>query len=145
MATARYVLSSDSYQTPTLYRKLSSARKQAQRDADKSGRVVEVSRIGSGDAEFVISKVTPQQKRNPSARSKAKRMTKALKKYMHSVYPHKTGAKRSNPKVKLPANWKMLPVRVNSKGKVQIGLNPSDLGSGGRFAKCVESVEAKKR
>lgn len=122
----RYVLSSDSYQTPTLYRKLSSARRQAQKDADKSDRSVEISRIGSGDAEFVIAKVEPHGKSNPSARSKAKRMTKALKKYLHS-----------NPKIRLPANWKMLPVRVNPQGKVQIGLNAADLGSGGRFARAV--------
>jgi hypothetical protein len=68
---------------------------------------------------------------NPPSRRAAKRVSKALKGYL------------DREKVKLPSKWKLLPVRVNPRGKVQIGLNPSDLGSGGRFAKCVESVEAR--
>ena len=51
--------------------------------------------------------------------------------------------KRNPPKIKLPAKWTPARVRVNSKGKVQVEINPSELGSGGRFAKCVESVEAR--
>ena len=52
--------------------------------------------------------------------------------------------RESNPRrVKLPSKFTMMPVRVNKKGEVQIGVNPSKLGSGGRFAKCVKSVEAR--
>ena len=52
--------------------------------------------------------------------------------------------KKMNPRrVKLPSKFTMMPVRVNKKGEVQIGVNPSKLGSGGRFAKCVKSVEAR--
>jgi hypothetical protein len=50
---------------------------------------------------------------------------------------------RSNPAVKLPSKFTPAEVRVNEQGKVQIRINPAKLGSGGRFAKCVESVEAK--
>lgn len=45
-------------------------------------------------------------------------------------------------KVKLPANWTPAQVRVLKNGKVQLKINPAKLGSGGRFAKCVQSVEA---
>lgn len=48
-----------------------------------------------------------------------------------------------NPAVKLPSKFTPAEVRVNEQGKVQIRINPAKLGSGGRFAKCVESVEAK--
>lgn len=50
---------------------------------------------------------------------------------------------RKNPHVKLPAQWTPAHVRVNEQGKVQLKINPARLGSGGRFAKCVESVEAR--
>jgi hypothetical protein len=52
------------------------------------------------------------------------------------------GTKR-NPAVKLPSKFTPAEVRVNEQGKVQIRINPAKLGSGGRFAKCVESVTAK--
>ena len=45
--------------------------------------------------------------------------------------------------VKLPAKWTDAKFRVTKSGKVQLKLNPAKLGSGGRFAKCVESVEAR--
>ena len=45
-------------------------------------------------------------------------------------------------KVKLPANWTPAQVRVLKNGKVQLKINPAKLGSGGRFAKCAQSVEA---
>lgn len=51
-------------------------------------------------------------------------------------------AKR-NTQIKLPAKWTPAHVRVNEKGKVQVKINPARLGSGGRFPKCVESVEAR--
>lgn len=50
---------------------------------------------------------------------------------------------KSNPAIKLPSKFTPAEVRVNEQGKVQIRINPAKLGSGGRFAKCVESVEAK--
>ena len=50
---------------------------------------------------------------------------------------------KTNPRVKLPSKFTLMPVRVNKKGEVQIGVNPAKLGSGGRFAKCVKSVEAR--
>lgn len=49
-----------------------------------------------------------------------------------------------NPKIKLPSKFTPAQVRVNSKGQVQIKINPSKLkNAGGRFAKCVKSVEAR--
>lgn len=57
---------------------------------------------------------------------------------VHVVY---TGAKTNPRRVKLPTKFTMMPVRVNKKGEVQIGVSPAKLGSGGRFAKCVKSVE----
>lgn len=52
--------------------------------------------------------------------------------------------KKVNPKrVKLPGKWTAAKVRVDSKGRVQLKVNPAKLGSGGRFAKCVRSVEAR--
>jgi hypothetical protein len=48
-----------------------------------------------------------------------------------------------NRSVKLPAKWTPAKVRVLKNGKVQVKINPAQLGSGGRFAKCVESVEAR--
>ena len=47
------------------------------------------------------------------------------------------------PRIKLPATWTNAKVRVNKKGEVQVRLNPAALGSGGRFAACVKSVEAR--
>lgn len=48
-----------------------------------------------------------------------------------------------NRSVKLPAKWTAAKVRVLKNGKVQLKLNPAALGSGGRFAKCVQSVESR--
>jgi len=51
---------------------------------------------------------------------------------------------KANPhRIKLPAKWTAAKIRVDDKGQVQIAVNPSKLGSGGRFAKCVKSVEAR--
>jgi hypothetical protein len=52
-------------------------------------------------------------------------------------------ATRKKPVIKLPSKFTPAEVRVNEQGKVQIRINPAKLGSGGRFAKCVESVTAK--
>jgi hypothetical protein len=50
----------------------------------------------------------------------------------------------TNPRaLKLPSKFTPAEVRVNEQGKVQIRINPAKLGSGGRFAKCVESVTAR--
>ncbi len=49
-----------------------------------------------------------------------------------------------NPRVKLPANWTPAKVRVTPSGDVQIGLAQNPMSAkGGRFARCVKSVEAK--
>lgn len=47
---------------------------------------------------------------------------------------------RSNPRIKLPANWSPAQVRVDEHGNVQVKINPSKAGKG-RFAKCVKAVE----
>jgi len=49
----------------------------------------------------------------------------------------------SNPKkVKLPSTWTPTEVRVNSRGQVQLKINPGSFGKG-KFARCVAAVEAK--
>jgi hypothetical protein len=58
------------------------------------------------------------------------------------VGPNKFSTGR-NPAIKLPSKFTPAEVRVNEQGKVQIRINPAKLGSGGRFVKCVESVEAR--
>jgi hypothetical protein len=64
-----------------------------------------------------------------------RRVAKALKRYVKM--------QTKNPRVKLPSKFTPAQVRVNDKGEVQIRMNPANLGSGGRFAKCVKSVEAR--
>jgi hypothetical protein len=59
-----------------------------------------------------------------------------------AAIPSKSRRKR-NPAIKLPSKFTPAEVRVNEQGKVQIRINPAKLGSGGRFAKCVESVTAR--
>lgn len=44
-------------------------------------------------------------------------------------------------RIKLPSKFTMMPVRVNKKGEVQIGVNPSKVKNG-RVAKNVKRVEA---
>jgi len=51
-------------------------------------------------------------------------------------------APAKNPKIKLPSTWTRAQVRVNSKGQVQLKMNPGDVGKG-KFAKCVAAVESK--
>ncbi len=68
-------------------------------------------------------------------RSKSIRTARAIK--------DKLRGPRKNPKIKLPAQWTSGQFRVDEKGRVQIKVNPAKLGSGGRFAKCVKSVEAR--
>jgi hypothetical protein len=52
----------------------------------------------------------------------------------------KQGSRLPNPrKVKLPTKFTMMPVRVNSKGEVQIKVSPGR--TGGRVPKNVKSVE----
>lgn len=71
----------------------------------------------------------------PFPRSKKhdeKRRSSALKRYVRGSAP-----------VKLPTKWTPAHVRVDQKGDVKIKVNPTALGSGGRFAKCVKSVEAR--
>ena len=67
-------------------------------------------------------------KSNP--RQLPRRVRKALSKYVSK-------------QIKLPSKFTPAQVRVNDKGEVQIKMNPAKLGSGGRFAKCVKSVEAR--
>ena len=50
---------------------------------------------------------------------------------------------RYNPAASLPKIWTSAQVRVNSKGQVQLKINPAKLGSGGRFASCVRDVKAR--
>ena len=64
------------------------------------------------------------------AKQPSRRVRKSLAKYVRD-------------QIKLPANWTPAQVRVDKKGNVQVKVNPGRLGSGGRFAKCVKSVEAR--
>jgi hypothetical protein len=60
-----------------------------------------------------------------------KRVREALTKYVRSQV--------KNPRVKLAKNWTPAKVRVNSKGEVQIAVNPCQ--NGGRTIKNVKSVK----
>jgi len=64
------------------------------------------------------------------AKRPSRRVRKSLTKYVRD-------------QIKLPANWTPAQVRVDKQGNVKVKLNPAKLGSGGRFAKCVKSVEAR--
>jgi hypothetical protein len=64
-------------------------------------------------------------RRNP--KDPPKRVGKALRKYVKS-------------QVALPKDWTRAEVKVDKKGEIQLRMNPSDLGKGTRFAKCVQAV-----
>ena len=66
----------------------------------------------------------------PNPRQPHKRVRKALAKYVKG-------------NVGLPKQWTPAQVRVNDKGQVQVKVNPDKLGSGTRFARCVQAVAEK--
>jgi hypothetical protein len=98
----------------------------------KKKRNVAMGYRGSSGKPKAWSATTPAKKKN-AARAHAQ--SGALPFFR----PTRISRKKGNPEgsVRLPANWKLMPVRVNPRGEVQIGLNPSELGSGGRWAKGV--------
>ena len=65
-----------------------------------------------------------------TAKQPSRRVGKALKKYVKA-------------QVALPKEWTSAKVRVNPKGGIELKVNPSDLGKGTRFAKCVQAVTAR--
>jgi len=50
---------------------------------------------------------------------------------------------KQNPHLRLPAKWTPAQVRTNSKGQVQLKINPAKLGTGSRFAACVRDMKSK--
>lgn len=106
------------------------SRAYAKRKKKKKARNVAMGYRGSSGKPKGWSATAPAKKKN-AARAHAQ--SGALSFFR----PTRISRKKGNPEgsVRLPANWKMMPVRVNSKGQVQIGVNPNQLGSGGRWAK----------
>ena len=72
----------------------------------------------------------------PSKRKTKKRVAAALRKYVR-------GQNKNPVRAKLPAKPTDAKVWVDKSGRVKILIKKNPLGDGGRFAKCVESVEAR--
>jgi hypothetical protein len=70
------------------------------------------------------------KRKSRNARQPSRRVRKALAKYVKQ-------------QVALPKNWTKAEVRVDKKGEIQLRMNPEKLGSGTRFAKCVQAVTEK--
>jgi len=107
-------------------------------NGDKLFRVVKWNGPGSGTFSLVGETHSAGDTAGYGKRATASDTRKAR---ARAVADARRLAGKQNPR--LPAKWTPAQVRVNSKGQVQLKINPAKLGTGSRFAACVRDVKSK--